>query len=175
MRAMKATGERLGRSGDLSRLRPSDSREGLSVVLAIWMHAPNFGGQTKAELTSGEVAGVVEDLVAQRLTNWFAANPTVARVVFDKAMNAARIRLTARMARKKARHTANPEKIDYDTYRTQFGIRSRNWHDSAVWIAHDGLLSAHAEMCRVPPTAHLLDVCCGSGVWVMPLRTAWHP
>ena len=164
MRAMKATGERLGRSGDLSRLRPSDSREGLSVVLAIWMHAPNFGGQTKAELTSGEVAGVVEDLVAQRLTNWFAANPTVARVVFDKAMNAARIRLTARMARKKARHTANPEKIDYDTYRTQFGIRSRNWHDSAVWIAHDGLLNAHAEMCKVPPTAHLLDVCCGSGV-----------
>ena len=68
------------------------------------------------------------------------------------------------MARKKARHTANVEEIDYDTYRTQFGIRSRNWHDSATWIAHDGLLSAHAAMCKVPKTANLLDVCCGSGV-----------
>jgi DNA gyrase subunit B len=164
MRAMMASGQALGREDELTRLRPVDSREGMSGVLAVWMHAPNFGGQTKACLTSQEVDGVVEELVARELSAWFEANPAVARAILDKALSAARVRLTARMARKKARHTSNAEEIDYDTYRTQFGIRSRNWHDSATWIAHDGLLAAHAEMCKVPPTAKLLDVCCGSGV-----------
>ena len=51
-----------------------------------------------------------------------------------------------------------------DVYRSQFGERSLNWHDSATWIAHDQLLAEHGSSCTMPADSVLLDVCCGSGV-----------
>jgi len=51
-----------------------------------------------------------------------------------------------------------------DVYRSQFGERSLNWHDSATWIAHEQLLEEHGSSCTMPSDSVLLDVCCGSGV-----------
>ncbi len=43
-------------------------------------------------------------------------------------------------------------------------MRSRNWHESAVWLTHEKLLRMHAELCKQAKGALALDVCCGSGV-----------
>jgi len=84
--------------------------------------------------------------------------------VVAKARTSARARASARRARDRIQHRHRDQEIDEGAYKTQFGIRSKNWHQSAEWIANDDLLAAHAAMCKVAPDARLLDVCCGSGV-----------
>jgi DNA gyrase subunit B len=141
-----------------------DVREGLTVVLSLKVPEPQFGGQTKTRLANTEVEGIVAEEVEAALEGVFAADPALAEAVVTKAIEAARARKASRRAGEAARHQLTPAEATPEIYQAQFGERSRNWHDSAVWIAHDGLLSAIGAMCDVPATAQALDVCCGSGV-----------
>ncbi|MBM4392967.1 MAG: methyltransferase domain-containing protein, partial [Deltaproteobacteria bacterium] len=67
-------------------------------------------------------------------------------------------------AGERARYRRVDLRPDREVYRQQFGIRSRNWHDSARWITDSTLLGAHGAACKVPPDTVALDACCGSGV-----------
>ena len=146
------------------QLRPHDTREGLTAVLSVMMRNPEFQGQTKGRLMNDTVDAEVNAAVRDALIAWLRANPDEAGRIIEKALTAARARLAANMARTEAEHITTPGNIDLDSYRKQFGVRSLNWHDSAVWLTDDGLLAKHAEMAKVAPDAKLLDVCCGSGV-----------
>jgi DNA gyrase subunit B len=146
------------------QLRPNDTREGLTAVLSLMMRNPEFQGQTKGRLMNDTVDAHVHSAVRDALVEWMRANPPEARSIIEKALTAARARLAANMARTEAEHISTPGAIDLSTYRKQFGVRSLNWHDSAVWLTDDELLAKHAEMADVAPDAKLLDVCCGSGV-----------
>ncbi len=146
------------------QLRPNDTREGLTVVLSMMMHDPEFQGQTKGRLMNDTVDATVHSAIRDALVGWMRANPEQAGNIINKALTAARARLAANLARTDAEHVSTPGAIDLDTYRKQFGVRSLNWHDSAVWLTDEQLLAKHAEMADVAPDAKLLDVCCGSGV-----------
>ncbi len=146
------------------KLRASDTREGLTCVLSVMLQDPRFMGQTKTRLADAAAEEAVRVVVEEQLAAALASDVGMARVVVDKARSAARARASARRARERIQHSHRHMDIDEEAYKTQFGIRSKNWHQSAEWIANDDLLAAHAAMCKVPPTAHLLDVCCGSGV-----------
>ena len=146
------------------QLRPNDTREGLTAVLSLMMRNPEFQGQTKGRLMNDTVDGHVHSAVRDALVEWMRANPAEARSIIEKSLTAARARLAANMARTEAEHISTPGAIDLSTYRKQFGVRSLNWHDSAVWLTDDELLAKHAEMADVASDAKLLDVCCGSGV-----------
>jgi DNA gyrase subunit B len=150
-------------SGGL-RLTPIDTREGLTLALSIRLHDPQFGGQTKETLVSQVAQDAVQTVVQRELQAWFASNAEIAQRVVDKARSAAKARHAALRARDRIRHHSDQVVLDDDAYRTQFGIRSANWHDSAEWIANGDLLAKHADMTRVPAHSRLLDVCCGSGV-----------
>ncbi len=150
--------------GSPLRLTSRDTREGLTCALSVWLAEPQFDGQTKERLVNAQANEAVQTLVEAHLQAWFDEHPTVAQVVVDKAREAARARQAANRARERIRHHSDQLVIDDDTYRTQFGIRSANWHDSAEWIANAELLAEHGRMARVAPDAQLLDVCCGSGV-----------
>ena len=150
-------------SGGL-RLTPIDTREGLTLALSIRLNDPQFGGQTKETLVSQRAQDAVETVVQRELQRWFASSPEVAQRVVDKARSAAKARHAALRARDRIRHHSDQVVLDDDAYRTQFGIRSANWHESAEWIANGDLLAKHADMTRVPADSKLLDVCCGSGV-----------
>ncbi len=141
-----------------------DVREGLVAVLTITMAEPAFDGQTKTSLTSRVATGAVDHVVTGALTSWLGGHPAAAAAIIGKALEAYRARAAARRASERARYQRVDEGISKDIYRRQFGIRSKNWHDSARWITDQGLLGAHAALCEVSPDARVLDACCGSGV-----------
>ena len=83
---------------DDEKLAPEDVREGLVAVISVKLPQPQFEGQTKGKLNS-DVKGPVEAFVNEGLGHYFEENPTVARKIIAKAIDAARAREAARKAR----------------------------------------------------------------------------
>ncbi len=141
-----------------------DVREGLVCVLSVLMREPEYEGQTKSTLTSASAAKAVEAVVAPALEQWMSAHETAAAAIVGKALEASRARAAARRASEKARYQSIDQVVSKEVYKQQFGIRSKNWHQSASWITDQGILGAQAEMFDGPEDAQVLDICCGSGV-----------
>ena len=86
-----------------SNLEGEDVREGLTAVISIKLKEPQFEGQTKTKLGNNEVRGIMESFFSEKLTNWLDRNPTEAKKIVKKAVEAARARLAARKAKELTR------------------------------------------------------------------------
>ncbi len=105
-RTINAYGQSSGLAKNFkSSLTGDDVREGLVAVISVKLPQPQFEGQTKGKLNS-DVKGAVESFLNERLTEFFEQNPTVARRVVGKSLDAARAREAARKAREIVRKGA---------------------------------------------------------------------
>ena len=84
---------------NVSNLSGDDVREGLSAVISIKHPDPSFNAQTKSKLVTSEVTGIVEQIVNEKLGEYFEENPSVARIIVDKSVLASKARDAARKAR----------------------------------------------------------------------------
>ncbi len=84
-------------------LRGEDLREGLACVISVKVRNPQFEGQTKTKLGNSDVRGLVEGIVYEKIGSYLEENPSVARQILNKCMEAARAREAARRARELTR------------------------------------------------------------------------
>ena len=84
-------------------LSGDDVREGLTAVISVKLAEPQFEGQTKTKLGNTEAKAFVQRVAGQQLGDWFDRNPTQARDVIRKAIQASQARLAARKAREQTR------------------------------------------------------------------------
>jgi DNA gyrase subunit B len=76
-----------------------DVREGLTAVISVKLHDPQFEGQTKTKLGNPPIRGLVEETVNRKLAEFLEENPGDARRIITKAVDASRARDAARKAR----------------------------------------------------------------------------
>ena len=86
-----------------AKLTSEDVREGLTAIVSAKVPNPQFEGQTKTKLGNSEVKGIVESIVGECLTQFFAENPSVVRNIIGKCIEASRAREAARKARELVR------------------------------------------------------------------------
>jgi len=86
-----------------------DIKEGLVAVLSIKMPDPKFSSQTKDKLVSSEIRLIVESIINEKVSIWFDQNPSVAKNVLEKIIQAAVARDVARKARDSVRRKGSFE------------------------------------------------------------------
>ena len=84
-------------------LNGEDVREGLTAVISVKLHNPQFEGQTKTKLGNVEIRSLVSAVVNESLSEFFEENPAITKQILEKAVMAARAREAARKARELTR------------------------------------------------------------------------
>jgi len=85
------------------KLSSDDVHEGLTTIISVKVPEPQFEGQTKTKLGNSEVKGIVDSIVTIGLGEFLEENPSAAKGMIEKCINAARAREAARKARELTR------------------------------------------------------------------------
>lgn len=96
-------GKKFGYLKDDDKLLGDDVREGLTAIVSVKLTNCEFEGQTKGRLGNPEVRPFVDKIVSEKLMNYFEENPTVAKAIFDKSIQAQKAREAAKKARELTR------------------------------------------------------------------------
>ena len=80
-------------------LEGNDVREGLTAILSVKVPDPQFEGQTKTKLGNSEVKGIVDTIMSESLTDYFAENPSDSQLIISKCLQAFQAREAAKKAR----------------------------------------------------------------------------
>lgn len=102
-RVLKSYADKHGLVEEKFELTSEDFREGLTAVISVKVPNPQFEGQTKTKLGNSEVKGIVDSVVYDTLSSFLEENPSSAKLIIGKCVEAARAREAARKARELVR------------------------------------------------------------------------
>ncbi len=151
-------------AGSDDAISVDEAIEGFTAVIDLRLNAPKFDSQTKGRLSNIAELASVEAAVFEQVCTALSGNPQLLSMILGKVLEARSAKIAARRVAEKIHFQNIEREFDEAVYKKQFGIRSKNWHDSATWITHDELLGNHAALYEKNDEAIALDVCCGSGV-----------
>ena len=147
-----------------SPIEVDEASEGIFAIINCKLTNPNFEGQTKGRLTNSEIIEPIEHATYKQTVDFLKNNPKITTLIFERIHEVRNARLAAKRVAERIYFQQRDKGINEEVYKEQFGARSKNWHDSAVWITHKELLDSHASLFNENKEAIALDVCCGSGV-----------
>ena len=137
-------------------LQGEDIREGLTAIISVRLGEPQFEGQTKSKLGNVEIRSLVQKTTNEKLSDWLEENPTEAKIILQKAINAQRARLAAQDARRSARRKSAldgagmPEKLK--------DCSSRDPRESELFIVEGDSAGGSAIQARDPRTMAILPL-----------------
>jgi len=103
-KVMNAYAKKSGALKDSDKnLSGEDAREGLCAVVSVKLPDAQFESQTKAKLGNSEVRTIVDNIVSEKLAEYFEEHPSVAKAIIEKSLTAQRVREAARKAREQTR------------------------------------------------------------------------
>src|SRR5574342_43107 len=102
-RALQKYADKHGLTDQKTPLTSEDFREGLTAVISVKVPNPQFEGQTKTKLGNSEVKGIVDSVVYDTLSTFLEENPSAAKLIIGKCVEAAHAREAARKARELVR------------------------------------------------------------------------
>ncbi len=102
-RALQKYADKLGFTDKKTELTSEDFREGLTAIISVKVPNPQFEGQTKTKLGNSEVKGIVDSVVYDNLSTFLEENPSAAKLIIGKCVEASHAREAARKARELVR------------------------------------------------------------------------
>jgi DNA gyrase subunit B len=137
-------------------LTGEDIREGLTAIISVRLQDPQFEGQTKGKLGNVSIRSLVERATNDRLSEWLELNPTEARQLVQKAMQAARARVAARQARDLTRRKSALEGAGLPGKLAD--CSSKDPRESELFIVEGNSAGGSAKEAREPRTQAILPI-----------------
>ena len=108
-RVLNNYGTKVGIIKGDDKVSGEDCREGITAIISVKLTDAQFEGQTKAKLGNAYIRTLVEQIVGEKLAEYFEEHPATAKIILEKAMMANRAREAARKARENARRKTGLE------------------------------------------------------------------
>jgi DNA gyrase subunit B len=137
-------------------LQGEDIREGLTAIVSVKLRDPQFEGQTKAKLGNVPMRSLVERATNEKLAEWLEENPTEARSIVQKSIQAARARVAARQARDATRRKSALEGAGLPGKLTD--CATKNSGEAELFIVEGDSAGGSAVRARNPQTQAILPI-----------------
>ncbi|MCR5149306.1 MAG: DNA topoisomerase (ATP-hydrolyzing) subunit B [Eubacterium sp.] len=137
-------------------LQGEDLREGLTAIISVKIEEPQFEGQTKQKLGNADARTAVEGVMSEQMVYFLEQNPSVAKMIVEKAVSAQRARIAARKARDVARKSNLSESMALPGKLAD--CSSKNADECEIYIVEGDSAGGSAKTARNRATQAILPL-----------------
>ncbi len=141
---------------DDDNLKPEDVREGLTAIISVRHPDPQYEGQTKTKLGNSEVRRIISNIFSEKFNRFLLENPSVAKLIVEKAITASKARAAAAKAREATRKKSSLESANMPEKLTD--CSSRNPELNEIYIVEGDSAGGSAKSGRDPKHQAILPL-----------------
>lgn len=142
--------------GDIDGLKGEDIREGMAAVVSVHHPDPQFEGQTKTKLGNSDVRGIVRSVTHEGISTHFEENPSTAKAIVSKAVEAAKARKAAQKAEELTRRKSALESTALPGKLTD--CQTRDPDEAELFIVEGDSAGGSAKQARDPEYQAVLPI-----------------